>query len=73
MSENEEGAHGHNRPSGDSTIERRRPYWTRAHKDWKFWIVLVGMVAAMVIYVVSQDLSIGPRGQQHEPVPEVAP
>jgi hypothetical protein len=73
MSENEEGAHGHKRPSSDSTIERHRPYWTRAHKDWKFWIVLIGMVAAMLIYVVSQDLSIGPRGQQREPVPEVAP
>ncbi len=70
--------HEHNpigRPSADTTIEAHRPYWKRAHHDWRFWVVLVLMIVAMVVYIVSQDLSMGgPRGTQHQPVPEnVAP
>jgi hypothetical protein len=32
------------------------PYWKRAHHDWKFWLVLFFMLAAMVIYIMTQDL-----------------
>ena len=38
------------------------PYWKRAHHDWKFWVVLVFMLAAMVIYVMTLDL------QTHSPI-----
>jgi len=70
--------HEHNdqgRPEGDNTIEAKRPYWTRAHHDWRFWVVLILMVAAMVIYIASQGLSMAPHGQPRQPVPEntVAP
>ncbi|MDP4220868.1 MAG: hypothetical protein Q8916_13500 [Bacteroidota bacterium] len=40
------------------------PYWRRAHHDWKFWVVLILMLAAMVIYIMTLDLQtrspIGP-------------
>jgi hypothetical protein len=69
--------HHHNefgRPSTDSTIEAHRPRWRRIHHDWRFWVFLVLMVTAMVIYIASEDLSVGPRGQRRQPVPEnVAP
>lgn len=69
--------HEHNetgRPSADTTIEAHRPYWKRAHHDWRFWVFLVLMIVAMVVYIVTQDLSMGTRGTQHQPVPEnVAP
>jgi hypothetical protein len=65
----------HGRPSTDTTNEKHRPYWKRAHHDWRFWVFLVLMIVAMVVYIVSQDLSMGgPRSTQHQPVPEnVAP
>jgi hypothetical protein len=33
------------------------PYWRRAHRDPIFWIAAVLMLAAMVVYVTSLNLS----------------
>jgi len=33
------------------------PYWKRAHKDWKFWVGVVLIFAAIAVYVLSLDLS----------------
>jgi hypothetical protein len=41
--------------------ERRKPYWQRAHKDWKFWVGVVFLFAAIFIYVGTLDLSTVPR------------
>lgn len=38
-----------------------RPYWKRAHHDWKFWVGLVLMLTAMFIYVMTDDLAYVPR------------
>jgi hypothetical protein len=38
-----------------------RPYWKRAHHDWRFWVALVLMLAAMFIYLMTDDLSFVPR------------
>ncbi len=38
------------------------PYWRRAHLDWKFWIALVLMFAAILIFVMSDSLSFLPFG-----------
>ena len=43
-----------------------RPYWKRAHHDWKFWVALFLMFVGMIIYVLSQDLSFRPRNQPHQ-------
>jgi hypothetical protein len=37
------------------------PYWRRAHHDWRFWVGLCLMLAAIAMYVVSNDLSFIPR------------
>ena len=37
------------------------PYWKRAHRDWRFWVALALMLAAMLIYVMTDDLSIVPH------------
>jgi hypothetical protein len=39
----------------------RRPYWKRAHHDWRFWVALVLMLMAMFIYLMTDDLSIIPH------------
>ncbi len=38
-----------------------RPYWKRAHHDWRFWVALVLMLVAMFIYLMTDDLSIVPH------------
>ncbi len=46
-----------------------RPYWKRAHHDFRFWIGMVLMLAAITIYVLSDDLSLLPRGQPQVTLP----
>jgi hypothetical protein len=37
------------------------PYWKRAHRDWRIWVALFFMLAAMAIYVLSDDLAFLPH------------
>jgi len=57
----------HNNDNSDT-----RPYWRRAHHDWRFWIAMVLMVAAISTYVVTQDLSFRPNGARVAPTPVIA-
>jgi hypothetical protein len=34
-----------------------RPYWKRAHRDWRFWAGVSFMFAAIVIYAIIDDLA----------------
>lgn len=45
----------------DRSHHAHHPYWKRAHHDWKFWVALILMLAAMMIYVMSDDLAFVPR------------
>ena len=66
MSENKRRhrQHGEPDPSGDD--HRQGPYWTRAHRDWKFWGALFLMFAAMMIYVMGDNLVLRPRPQPQQ-------
>ena len=33
-----------------------RPYWKRAHRDWRMWVLVLLMLACMGIYVMTGDL-----------------
>jgi len=66
MSEGNYGNPGNEGSEGGS-IHRmenpgRPPYWKRAHRDWVFWLGMVLMLSAIAIYVMSDDLSMLPRG-----------
>ena len=63
MSENKRSHRHHGERGHNSDHQDRRPYWTRAHHDWKFWVALSLMLAAMVIYVMSENLSFRPHRQ----------
>jgi len=39
------------------------PYWKRAHTDWRFWIGVLLMLAAMIVYVLSDDLAWQPSSR----------
>ena len=48
----------------DQSHHDRRPYWTRAHHDWRFWVGLFLMLTAIFVYVGTNDLSMVPSGRQ---------
>jgi type II secretory pathway component PulL len=50
--------HGHVKP--------RRPI----HKDWRVWVAVVLILAAMVSYVLTNDEVLRPAGPAGQPVPE---
>jgi hypothetical protein len=66
MNENNYGHHGNEGPEPDSVrhpaVHDQRPYWKRAHHDWKVWVGLVFMFAAITIYVLSDNLAFLPHG-----------
>jgi hypothetical protein len=66
MSENKRSHRHHGEHDHNSDQQGQRPYWTCAHRDWKFWVALSLMLAAMVIYVVSDDLSFRPHRQAQQ-------
>jgi len=45
------------------------PYWKRAHTDWRFWIGVMLMLAAMIIYLGSFDLARRPGVHLQQPMP----
>ncbi len=42
-----------------------RPYWRRAHRDWRFWIAVFFIGTALFVYVTSVDLSLVPSRHTH--------
>jgi hypothetical protein len=57
-------AHHGNEGLEHSRIEHASvpPYWRMAHHDWRFWVGLMLMLAAITIYVMSEDLAWLPHG-----------
>ena len=66
MSENKRSHRHHGEHDHNSDYQAQRPYWRRAHHDWKFWVALSLMLAAMVIYVMSDNLAFRPRRQTQQ-------
>jgi len=68
MNEMKYGHHQHGGSNNDSVHHEHRPYWKRAHRDWRLWIGVVLMLAAMFAYLMSDDLAWRPRLQPQRPV-----
>jgi len=45
------------RPDGTNPHHAHIPYWKRAHTDWRFWVGVMLMFLAMIVYVTSMDLA----------------
>jgi hypothetical protein len=67
MNESNYGHHGNEGPDPGSVhhdvYNDQRPYWKRAHHDWRVWVGLFFMFAAITIYVLSDDLAFLPHIQ----------
>jgi hypothetical protein len=66
MSENKKPHHRHEGPDRDN--QGLPPYWKRAHHDWRFWVALVFMLAAITIYVLSDDMRFLPLSPPQQPL-----
>ncbi len=58
MNDNEQSHHSHQAPESDGIRNDRRPYWKRAHRDWRIWVAVVIMIGGMFIYVMTDDFSM---------------
>jgi len=67
MTERGHGHHDHGDHQGHTHAPS--PWWTRAHRDWKTWVVVGLMLLAMVVYIMTMDESIVPGGGTQQPVP----
>jgi len=65
FSNHQRGSQNRENPKhGDSS------YWRHAHRDWRIWFGVVVMLTAMIIYLMTGDLSWGPH--IHPPQPPSA-
>ena len=67
MGESKDNHRRHEEPVRDSDHHGQRPYWKRAHLDWRVWVGLFFMFAAIIIYFLSDDLAWMPHGQPRQP------
>jgi hypothetical protein len=61
--------HPHGDPNGGSNHPDGRPYWKRAHRDWRVWIAAGCILVAMIIYIMTNDLRGWPNGRTERPPP----
>jgi hypothetical protein len=68
MPEPQHSHHQHGDPNGGNVQQAHRPYWTRAHRDWRVWVGVVLMLAAMIVYLMTNDLAWGPHMHSQQPL-----
>ncbi len=66
MHDNERGHHSHEGHDQHAHSDPR-PYWKRAHRDWRFLAAVFLMLIGIAIYVVTNDLAGPPRQQTQIP------
>jgi hypothetical protein len=49
------------------------PAWKRLHHSPFFWVAAFFILLAMIVYIMSGNLSIGPGGKAQNAVPAVSP
>jgi hypothetical protein len=64
MSETNDKHHRHGSENGNMH-QPHTPAWMRLHHDWRFWVAVVLMFAAMIIYLASDDLAWRPGIRSH--------
>lgn len=58
MDEKHASAHEHKHEHG----HQHGPAWKHLHRDWRLWVAIALMLAAMFMYVLSNDESLQPGG-----------
>jgi uncharacterized integral membrane protein len=50
-------------------VRHRRPSLRHAHKDWRVWVVVAIMLSLILVYVMTDNLSLRPNEDAGQPVP----
>jgi hypothetical protein len=50
--------HRFENPNGAELHHGHRPYWKRAHRDWRIWFCVIVMLFAMLVYVATGGLRL---------------
>ncbi len=66
MSETKPNHHEHGGPHANLS-HPQKPYWKRAHHDWRFWAAALFIFTAMIIYVLTDNLAWQPHHPQPPP------
>ncbi len=48
----------------------RHHFWKRAHRDWRVWCAVMLMIALILVYVMSDNLSLRPGRHPIQATPE---
>jgi hypothetical protein len=48
---------------------QRHHFWRHAHRDWRVWTAVILMLAMMLVYVMTNDLSLRPGKRAAQPTP----
>jgi hypothetical protein len=51
-------------------VHPRHHYWRSAHRDWRVWVAVVLMLASILTYVVTDNLSLRPGKHMTQQTPE---
>jgi len=68
MTDRKQDPNLHGRSGIDGVQKHHGPYWRRAHRDWRVWVVAILMIVCMIVYVMSEDLSLRPPNRPQQPV-----
>lgn len=69
MKDIKQSHHVHEGSPTDNDQKGHRPFWKRAHRDWRSWIVAGLMILAMTYYVMSDDFAMRFHGRSPQSVP----
>jgi hypothetical protein len=50
----------------------RHHFWRHVHRDWRVWIVVVLMISLIMVYVMSDNLSLRPGKRANQPTPAIS-
>lgn len=48
----------HRTPTHNTVDTKQLPYWKRAHRDWRFWSMLILMLIAILFYVITDNFAL---------------
>lgn len=68
MSGKKQGVENEGAKPRDHTHERHH-FLKHAHQDWRVWAAVVLMLALMVVYVITDNLSLRPGKAPTQPTP----
>jgi len=72
MSDNRHGIENEGAKPRDHSHPRHH-FWKHAHRDWRFWTVVMLMLAMMGVYVLTDNLSLRPGKPPIQQTPEAIP